>query len=48
LGGEPYAAEVMNRMAEGDLRVEVTRSSDKTSMLFALKNREVRRSPGRG
>ena len=40
LGGEPgYAAEVMNRMAEGDLRVEVvTRSSDKTSMLFALKN----------
>jgi methyl-accepting chemotaxis protein len=40
LGGEPgYAADVMNRIAEGDLRVEVTtRSGDKTSMLYALKN----------
>ena len=40
LGGEPgYAAEIMNKVAEGDLRVEVvTRASDKSSMLFALKN----------
>ena len=40
LGGEPgYAAEVMNKMSEGDLRVEViTRAGDKSSMLFALKN----------
>ena len=40
LGGEPgYAADIMNKVAEGDLRVEVvTRSSDKSSMLFALKN----------
>jgi len=40
LGGEPgYAADVMNKMAEGDLRVEIaTRRGDKTSMLFALRN----------
>jgi methyl-accepting chemotaxis protein len=40
LGGEPgYAAEIMNKVAEGDLRVDVrTRSGDETSMLFALKN----------
>ena len=39
LGGEPvYAAEVMSRIASGDLTVEVqTRANDHSSMLFATK-----------
>jgi len=44
LGGEPgYAAEIMNKVAGGDLRVEVaTKSGDNSSMLFALKNMATR------
>ena len=44
LGGEPgYAAEVMAKVASGDLRVEVaTRSGDKSSMLYALKDMTTR------
>jgi methyl-accepting chemotaxis protein len=40
LGGEPgYAAAIMNKMAEGDLRIEIaTRTGDKSSMLVSLKN----------
>ncbi|MCY1076104.1 methyl-accepting chemotaxis protein [Archangium lansingense] len=39
LGGEPgYAAEMVQRVAEGDLTVNVeTKGNDKTSLLFALK-----------
>jgi methyl-accepting chemotaxis protein len=39
LGGEPaYASEVLQRIASGDLNVQVqTRPGDSTSMLFALK-----------
>jgi methyl-accepting chemotaxis protein len=39
LGGEPaYAAEVVSKIADGDLTVEVqTKDSDNNSMLFALK-----------
>ncbi len=39
LGGEPvYAVEVMNKIAHGDLTVQVqTRASDTGSMLFAIK-----------
>ncbi len=39
LGGEPaYAAEIVRRMAEGDLTVKVqTREGDTRSMLFAIK-----------
>jgi methyl-accepting chemotaxis protein len=44
LGGEPgYAAEVVTRIAEGDLRVEVsTRNGDTTSMLAAIKSMSQR------
>jgi methyl-accepting chemotaxis protein len=40
LGGEPaYVAEVVKRVADGDLAVEVsTRESDNSSMLFAVKD----------
>ena len=40
LGGEPaYAAEVVSRIAEGDLTVKViTREDDHASMLYAIKN----------
>ncbi|WP_229262731.1 methyl-accepting chemotaxis protein [Duganella radicis] len=40
LGGEPsYAAEIMQRISNGDLSGEVvTRDGDHTSMLFAVKN----------
>jgi len=40
LGGEPaYAAEVVTRIANGDLTVDVqTKSNDKDSMLFAIKD----------
>jgi methyl-accepting chemotaxis protein len=40
LGGEPgYAAEIMNKVAAGDLTVEVqVKESDKSSMLYALRN----------
>jgi len=40
LGGEPsYAAEVMSRIAEGDLSVEVqTKANDRGSMLYAVKD----------
>ena len=46
LGGEPgYAAEVVTRIAEGDLRVEVTtRNGDTTSMLAAIKSMSQRLS----
>ncbi|WP_375770159.1 methyl-accepting chemotaxis protein [Archangium gephyra] len=39
LGGEPgYAAEMVHRVAEGDLSVKVeTKGNDRTSLLFALK-----------
>jgi len=39
LGGEPfYAAEVLKKVAQGDLSIEVTtQPGDKTSMLFAVK-----------
>jgi len=39
LGGEPsYAAEIMSKIADGDLTVSVqTKASDSNSMLFALK-----------
>jgi methyl-accepting chemotaxis protein len=39
LGGEPgYAAEMVHRVADGDLSVNVeTKGNDKTSLLFALK-----------
>ena len=44
LGGEPaYAAEVMSRIARGDLTVEVqTLSNDNSSMLFAVKDMVVK------
>jgi methyl-accepting chemotaxis protein len=40
LGGEPaYAAEIANRVAEGDLAVEVaTRPGDTSSLLYAMKS----------
>jgi methyl-accepting chemotaxis protein len=40
LGGEPaYAAEVMSRIASGDLTVDVqTKANDNSSMLFAVKD----------
>ena len=46
LGGEPgYAAEVVTRIAEGDLRVDVTtRNGDTTSMLAAIKSMSQRLS----
>lgn len=46
LGGEPgYAAEVVTRIAEGDLRVEVTtRNGDTSSMLAAIKSMSQRLS----
>ncbi|WP_081768725.1 methyl-accepting chemotaxis protein [Herbaspirillum sp. RV1423] len=39
LGGEPtYAAEIANKIAQGDLSVHVeTKQSDKTSLLFAIR-----------
>ena len=44
LGGEPgYAAEVVTRIAEGDLRVEVqTRAGDTSSMLAAIQSMSQR------
>ncbi len=40
LGGEPsYAAEIVNRLAQGDLTMEVvTKSGDQTSLLAAIKD----------
>ncbi|NHK99758.1 methyl-accepting chemotaxis protein [Rubrivivax benzoatilyticus] len=46
LGGEPaYAADVLGRVAQGDLTVEVTtKKGDERSMLFAVKNMVARLS----
>ena len=46
LGGEPeYAADIVRKVAEGDLTIEVeTRANDKSSLLFAMKTMVYRLS----